>query len=73
MQGTLEKGNLDRYCDFHLDRGQSTNDCYALKKQIEDVVQSGKHGHLVKDIRAGAKQGSNSKNQMGRGKEIHIV
>ncbi|GJW16582.1 hypothetical protein Tco_0024018 [Tanacetum coccineum] len=32
-------------------RGHNTNDCYQLKKQIEEVVASGKLTHLVKDIR----------------------
>lgn len=71
MQRTQEKVNLDRYYDFHLDRGQSMNDCYALKKQIEDVIQSRKLIHLIKDIRAGVKQVN--KNSRGKGKEIHMV
>lgn len=70
MAGTPEKGNLVRYCDFHLDRGHSTNDCYALKKQIEDAVQSGKLSHLVKDIRAVVRQGNKNPR---KGKEIHVV
>ncbi|GJW55626.1 reverse transcriptase domain-containing protein [Tanacetum coccineum] len=32
------------------DRGHNTNDCHKLKKQIEEVVASGKLAHLVKDI-----------------------
>ncbi|GJY20451.1 hypothetical protein Tco_0393017 [Tanacetum coccineum] len=31
--------------------GHNTNDCYQLKKQIEEVVASEKLAHLVKDIR----------------------
>ncbi|GKA98235.1 hypothetical protein Tco_0826172 [Tanacetum coccineum] len=34
----------------HGKRGHNTNDCYQLKKQIEEVVASGKLAHLVKDI-----------------------
>ncbi|GJW22869.1 hypothetical protein Tco_0033491 [Tanacetum coccineum] len=30
--------------------GHNTNDCYQLKKQIEEAVASGKLAHLVKDI-----------------------
>ncbi|GJR55812.1 hypothetical protein Tco_1406333 [Tanacetum coccineum] len=51
QQGTLEKKNLNKFCDYHGDRGHNTNDCYHLKKQIEEVVASGKLTHLVKDIR----------------------
>ncbi|GKD48121.1 hypothetical protein Tco_1277097 [Tanacetum coccineum] len=49
--GTPEKQNLNKFCDYHRDRGHNTNDCYQLKKQIEEVVASGKLAHLVKDIR----------------------
>ncbi|GJS59332.1 reverse transcriptase domain-containing protein [Tanacetum coccineum] len=36
-------------------KGHNTNDCYQLKKQIEEVVASRKLVHLVKDIRRGTK------------------
>ncbi|GJV36953.1 reverse transcriptase domain-containing protein [Tanacetum coccineum] len=48
--GTLEKQNLNKFCDYHRDRGHNTNDCYQLKKQIEEAVASRKLAHLVKDI-----------------------
>ncbi|GJS32746.1 reverse transcriptase domain-containing protein [Tanacetum coccineum] len=49
--GTPEKQNLNKFCDYHGDRGHNTDDCYQLKKQIEEAVASGKLSHLVKDIR----------------------
>ncbi|GJR24713.1 hypothetical protein Tco_0973240 [Tanacetum coccineum] len=48
--GTPEKQNLNKFCDYHGDRGHNTNDCYQLKKQIEEVMASGNLAHLVKDI-----------------------
>ncbi|GKD05481.1 hypothetical protein Tco_1180455 [Tanacetum coccineum] len=51
--GTLKKQNLNKFCDYHGDRGHNTNDCYHLKKQIEEVVPSRKLAHLVRDIRQG--------------------
>ncbi|GKA78852.1 reverse transcriptase domain-containing protein [Tanacetum coccineum] len=45
------KQNLNKFCDYHGDKGHNTNDCYQLKKQIEEVVASRKLAHLVKDIR----------------------
>ncbi|GJT60407.1 reverse transcriptase domain-containing protein [Tanacetum coccineum] len=48
---TPEKQNLNKFCDYHGDRGHNTNDCYHLKKQIEEAMASGKLAHLVKDIR----------------------
>ncbi|GKC36452.1 hypothetical protein Tco_1048836 [Tanacetum coccineum] len=29
--GTLEKQNLNKFCDYHGDRGHNTNDFYQLK------------------------------------------
>ncbi|GKE78496.1 hypothetical protein Tco_1544616, partial [Tanacetum coccineum] len=49
--GTLEKQNLNKFYDYHEDRGHNTNDFYQLKKQIEEVIASRKLAHLVKDIR----------------------
>ncbi|GKA25012.1 reverse transcriptase domain-containing protein [Tanacetum coccineum] len=46
-----ENQNLNKFCDYHGDRGHNTYDCYQLKKKIEEVVASGKLAHLVKDIR----------------------
>nr|GEU77668.1 hypothetical protein [Tanacetum cinerariifolium] len=48
---TPKKQNLNKFCDYHEDRGYNTNDCYQLKKQIEEAIASGKLAHLVKDIR----------------------
>nr|GEV92986.1 hypothetical protein [Tanacetum cinerariifolium] len=47
---TPKKQNLNKLCDYHGDRGHNTNDCYQLKKKIEEVVASGKLAHLMKDI-----------------------
>ncbi|GKD75361.1 reverse transcriptase domain-containing protein, partial [Tanacetum coccineum] len=69
--GTPEKQNLNKFCDYHGDRGHNTNDCYQLKKQIEEVVASGKLAHLVKDIRRNnqwnGNQGRNVKAQKVQG------
>ncbi|GJT54137.1 hypothetical protein Tco_0989191 [Tanacetum coccineum] len=51
MIETLKKENLDRYCDYHEEKGHYTNDCYKLKRQLEAALKSGNLGHLVKDVR----------------------
>nr|GFB34938.1 reverse transcriptase domain-containing protein [Tanacetum cinerariifolium] len=48
---TLRKENLDRYCDYHKEKGHYINDCYKLKRQLEADLESGKLNHLVKDVR----------------------
>ncbi|GJS62418.1 hypothetical protein Tco_0657202 [Tanacetum coccineum] len=45
--------------------GHNTNDCYQLKKQIKEVVASGKLAHLVKGIRRNnQKNGSQGRNNL---------
>ncbi|GKE00921.1 hypothetical protein Tco_1388904 [Tanacetum coccineum] len=68
---TLEKQKLNKFCDYHRDRGHNTNDCYHLKKQIEEAVALGKLAHLINDIPKG-----NQRNRgQGRGsvKVINMV
>ncbi|GJZ85994.1 hypothetical protein Tco_0657604 [Tanacetum coccineum] len=68
---TPENQNLNKFCDYHGDRGHNTNEFHYLKKQIEEAVASGKLAHLVKDIRRG-----NQRNKsQGRGgvKFINMV
>nr|GEV50240.1 hypothetical protein [Tanacetum cinerariifolium] len=38
--------NLDRYCDYHGEKGHYTNDYYQLKRQLEAALESGKLNHL---------------------------
>nr|GEU56293.1 reverse transcriptase domain-containing protein [Tanacetum cinerariifolium] len=49
--GTPRKENLDRYCDYHGEKGYYTNDCHMLKKQLEVAIKSRKLSHLIKDVR----------------------
>ncbi|GKD12694.1 hypothetical protein Tco_1197101 [Tanacetum coccineum] len=46
--GTLKKQHVNKFCDYHRDRGHKTNDCYQLKKQIEEATTSRKLAHLVR-------------------------
>ncbi|GJV11148.1 reverse transcriptase domain-containing protein [Tanacetum coccineum] len=68
-----KKENLDRYCEYHGEKGHYTNDCFHLKKQLEIALESGKLNHLVKDVR---QRGNNQGRPMGnnnRGKIINMV
>ncbi|GJW33050.1 hypothetical protein Tco_0053082 [Tanacetum coccineum] len=68
MVRILEKRNMNKFCDYHQDRGHNTNDCYHLKKQIEEAVASGRLVHLVKDIKQGIQKSKGST----KGKEMVI-
>ncbi|GJV15546.1 hypothetical protein Tco_1360869 [Tanacetum coccineum] len=71
MVGTPEKRNMNKFCDYHQDRGHNTNDCYHRKKQIEEAVASRRLAHLVKDIRQGGQKGKGS--AKGKEKVINMV
>ncbi|XP_076906081.1 uncharacterized protein LOC143562042 [Bidens hawaiensis] len=43
--------NPKKHCTFHDDIGHNTDDCLALKDEIEAIVKSGKLSHLVKNVR----------------------
>nr|GEV05912.1 reverse transcriptase domain-containing protein [Tanacetum cinerariifolium] len=50
MVTPVEKRNGNKICDFHNDKGHSTDECIQLKKQIEELVRAGKLSHLIKEI-----------------------
>ncbi|GJX93818.1 hypothetical protein Tco_0348404 [Tanacetum coccineum] len=66
--GTPEKQNLNKFCDYHGNRGHNTNYCFHLKKQIRDVLASGKLAHLVKDIRQ-----DNQRNRSQRRGNVKVI
>nr|GEX61896.1 reverse transcriptase domain-containing protein [Tanacetum cinerariifolium] len=39
MVTPVEKRNSNKFCDFHNDKGHSTDECMQLKKQIEETVK----------------------------------
>ncbi|GKD74035.1 hypothetical protein Tco_1332317 [Tanacetum coccineum] len=61
MTGPTENRNKNKLCEFHRDKGHSTNECIHLRKQIEEAVKSGKLSHLVKAIKQGGKRGEQTK------------
>nr|GEY40627.1 reverse transcriptase domain-containing protein [Tanacetum cinerariifolium] len=56
MVTPVEKRNGNKFCDFHNDKGHSTDECMQLKKQIEELVRAGKLSHLIKEIKQGREQ-----------------
>ncbi|GJS07816.1 hypothetical protein Tco_0364612 [Tanacetum coccineum] len=51
MQLPPKKENQDRYCDYHREKGNYTNDCFQLRRQLEMALELGKLNHLIKDVR----------------------
>ncbi|GJU10837.1 hypothetical protein Tco_1133233 [Tanacetum coccineum] len=56
MVTPVEKKSNNKFCDFHNDKGHSTNECMQLKKQIKELVRAGKLSHLIKEIKQGRDQ-----------------
>nr|GFC40398.1 reverse transcriptase domain-containing protein [Tanacetum cinerariifolium] len=56
MVTPVEKRNGNKFCDFHNDKGHSTDECMQLKKQIEELVRAGKLLYLIKEIKQGREQ-----------------
>nr|GEV89347.1 reverse transcriptase domain-containing protein [Tanacetum cinerariifolium] len=51
MVTPAEKRSSNKFCDFHNDKGHSTDECMQLKKQIEELVRAGKLSYLIKEIK----------------------
>nr|GEX07932.1 reverse transcriptase domain-containing protein [Tanacetum cinerariifolium] len=63
MVTPVEKKSSNRFCDFHNDKGHSTDECMQLKKQIEELVRAGKLSHLIKKIKHGRDQSKTEKKE----------
>ena len=47
MKGDPNNRNKNKYCHFHRDHGDDTDECYDLKQQIENLIRQGKLRHFV--------------------------
>ncbi|GKA50568.1 reverse transcriptase domain-containing protein [Tanacetum coccineum] len=42
MIGTPGGADIDRFCDYHVEKGKYTSDCFQLRNQLELAIKSGK-------------------------------
>nr|GEU54928.1 reverse transcriptase domain-containing protein [Tanacetum cinerariifolium] len=54
----------NKFCDFHNDKGHSTDECMQLKKQIEELVRAGMLSYLIKEIKHGRDQSKTGKKEI---------
>ncbi|XP_071933596.1 uncharacterized protein [Coffea arabica] len=59
------KRNQDRYCALHRDVGHDTKGCWALRKEIEDLIQRGFLGRFVWPGRPGQEPGRTHRGDRG--------
>ncbi|GJV58805.1 reverse transcriptase domain-containing protein [Tanacetum coccineum] len=58
MTTPVEKKNASKFCEFHGEVGHTTDECMHLKRQIEEMLKTGKLSHLIKELKQ-----SNGKDQ----------
>nr|GEX15241.1 reverse transcriptase domain-containing protein [Tanacetum cinerariifolium] len=63
MVTPVEKRSSNKLCDFHNNKGHSTDEYVQLKKQIEELVRAGKLSHLIKEIKQGRDQSKTGKKE----------
>nr|GEY50792.1 hypothetical protein [Tanacetum cinerariifolium] len=63
MVTPIEKRSSNKFCDFHNDKGHSTDEYMQLKKQIEELMRAGKLSHLIKEIKQGREQSKTGKKE----------
>ncbi|GKB26517.1 reverse transcriptase domain-containing protein [Tanacetum coccineum] len=47
----VEKMNASKFCEFHEEVGHTTDECMHLKRQIEEMLKTGKLSHLIKELK----------------------
>ncbi|GKD69749.1 reverse transcriptase domain-containing protein, partial [Tanacetum coccineum] len=47
MVTLVEKRSNNKFCDFHNDKGHSTDECMQLKKQIEELVSLSPYNGII--------------------------
>ncbi|XP_008245115.1 PREDICTED: uncharacterized protein LOC103343227 [Prunus mume] len=55
LKGNPAKKDTSRYCEFHEGHGHYTNDCFAGKKHLEELVED---GHCTEFVASGASRKS---------------
>ncbi|PWA61576.1 reverse transcriptase domain-containing protein [Artemisia annua] len=73
LRGKPARENLDKYCDYHGERGHLTNDCHNLKEQLKKAMETGKLDHLLKDVRQRDRAPPRGNNQTNHGRIINMV
>ncbi|GJV03738.1 reverse transcriptase domain-containing protein [Tanacetum coccineum] len=74
MLTPVEKRDPNKYCEFHSDMGHSTDECMQLRKQIEEMIKSGKLSQFIKELKQNDKPKAQKKGETaGKDKPLAIL
>ncbi|GKA20130.1 reverse transcriptase domain-containing protein [Tanacetum coccineum] len=64
MVTLTEKRDPNKYCEFHADTGHNTDECMQLRRQIEEMIKSGKLSQFIKELKQNDKPKESKKGEM---------
>ncbi|GJZ72310.1 hypothetical protein Tco_0636161, partial [Tanacetum coccineum] len=64
MVTLTEKRDPNKYCEFKADTGHSTDECMQLRRQIEEMIKSGKLSQFIKELKQNDKPKESKKGEM---------
>ncbi|GKA77401.1 reverse transcriptase domain-containing protein [Tanacetum coccineum] len=74
MVTPAEKRDPNKYCEFHADTGHSTDECMQLRKQIDEMIKSGKLSQFIKELKQNDKPKAPKKGETaGKDKPLAIL
>ncbi|GJW65349.1 reverse transcriptase domain-containing protein [Tanacetum coccineum] len=54
MTTPAEKRNNNKFCEFHGEVGNNIDECMHLRRQIKELIKSGKFSHVIKELKQGS-------------------
>ncbi|GJT54659.1 hypothetical protein Tco_0989713 [Tanacetum coccineum] len=74
MVTPAEKRDPNKYCEFHADTRHSTDECMQLRKQIDEIINSGKLSQFIKELKQNDKPKAPKKGETaGKDKPLAIL
>ncbi|GKC36899.1 reverse transcriptase domain-containing protein [Tanacetum coccineum] len=74
MVTPVEKRDPKKYCEFHADKGHSTDECMQLRKQIDEMIKAKKLSQFIKELKQNDKPKAPKKGEAsGKDKPLTIL
>ncbi|GKC24752.1 hypothetical protein Tco_1026902 [Tanacetum coccineum] len=74
MVTPAEKRDPNKYCEFHADTGHITDEYMQLRKQIDEMIKSGKLSQFIKELKQNDKPKAPKKGETaGKDKPLAIL